>query len=103
MSRKLKVKQIKALHLLAQGDSCIAISRRLKLRAETLSRWRKIPEFILEYEKLMNEMRLNMKDQITNLMNSSITVAKRELYAEKCDAKRLQIALNMIKTLEKEI
>ena len=102
MSQKLTSKQQKAIYLLARGDTIIAAAKALNMRRETLSRWRKIPEFIVEYEKLMVETRASLSHQITSLLEISITDVKQEIKQYNGDPKRIQALLNMIKTLEKD-
>lgn len=45
MARRLKPKQYEAALMIAQGDSDPKIIKALKLRRNTLNRWRRLPEF----------------------------------------------------------
>lgn len=101
MSRRLTSKQLKVLDMLASGISTIQISRELKLRRETMTRWRKIPEFVYEYEKLMDEVRHNLKNKMTEVMNAAITRMTYEASDYSSDPKRIEALLKVIKTLEK--
>lgn len=58
--------------MLASGISTTDIAIDLKLRRETMVRWRKIPEFMYEYEKLMDEVRFGLRNKITEAINTSI-------------------------------
>lgn len=100
MSRKLKIKQIKALELLIKGDSCISIARQLKLRPETLSHWRKLPEFIQEYERLIEDVKFNIRNQLTLFSEDTIRATRSELYNKEGNPKRLQIMLNLLQSLK---
>ncbi|MEQ1706525.1 MAG: hypothetical protein ABL867_11230 [Rickettsiales bacterium] len=44
------------------------------MRRETMARWQKIPEFMYEYEKLMDEIRHSFKHKMTEVMNATITI-----------------------------
>ena len=79
MSHKLTAKQIKALYLLASGQPIISIAKQLKLRRETLSRWLKIHEFIVEYERIIQEIFFDLRNQIAALMESAIKAIKSDV------------------------
>ena len=99
MSHKLTSKQIKAIHFLAQGLSAIEVGKRLQLRRETLSRWKKIPEFNLEFERVMAEIRDDMHHRLTHLVDRSISTVSYGMASDYCDPRRLRAALNVLKLL----
>lgn len=99
MSRKLTPKQVQAAHLLAAGGVVMDIARELKLRRETLSRWKKIPEFQQEIEKVTEEWRDSMRQRLLILAETSINTLKSDLEQYKGDPKRIQTALNVLKSL----
>lgn len=101
MSQRLTPKQIKTLEMLAGGISTTDIVIKLKLRRETMARWRKIPEYMYEYEKLMDEMRYGLRNKITETINTSIERITFEASGPWGDPKRIEALLNIIKTLEK--
>lgn len=101
MSRRLTPKQLRALDMLAGGIPTTDIAVDLKLRRETLARWRKIPEFMYEYEKLMDEVRLGFRNKITEAINTSIERIAYEAGNSYGDPKRMEVLLKIIKTLEK--
>ncbi len=101
MSHRLTPKQRRALNMLAGGSSTTDIAIDLKLRRETLARWRKIPEFMYEYEKLMDEVRLGFRNKITEAINTSIERIAFEAGGPHGDPKRMEVLLKIIKTLEK--
>lgn len=101
MTYRLTSKQLKVLSMLASGKSTIQIAFELKLRRETMARWWKIPEFMYEYEKLMDEVRHSFKNKITEAMNAAITRITYETGDFSSDPKRIEALLKMIKTLEK--
>ncbi len=99
MSHKLTSKQQKAVHLLAGGMTTIEASRHLGLRRETLSRWKQIPEFHTEIERVTQELCFNMRHRLLGLVDDSIAAVKKEFFAYKCDPKRIQMALNLFEML----
>jgi KaiC/GvpD/RAD55 family RecA-like ATPase len=101
MSHKLTAKQIKAIHFLVRGDSTSTISIYLKLRRETLSRWRQIPEFIMEYERVLAEAKARLQTSIEDILDTSMIALKQEINRYESDPKRIQTLLNVIKALEK--
>ena len=102
MSRKLTAKQLKAAYLLAEGSSRYNIARSLKTREETISRWRKIPEFIMEYERIIEEIRAGFKNRLTILVDTSMDAIQGGIRYDSTNQKRLEIALNVIKTFGKD-
>ena len=87
--------------MMANGDSRSSIASKLKMREETISRWRKIPEFMQEYERLINETRNGFKNRLTILVAKSIDEINKGINNSFYDDKRLKTALNVIKSLEK--
>ena len=57
MSTKLNQNQLLAIPLVAQGVSGKDIASRLKIAEETVSRWKKLPEFKAEVNQLLKECR----------------------------------------------
>ena len=74
MSRNLNKRQHLAATLIAMGETATSVSKKLKVRPETLSRWRQIESFqsavhhahLKIYEELINQQ--------TNLLNASQTL-----------------------------
>jgi len=99
MSHKLTAKQIKALHLLAGGATAVEVAQLLKMRRETLSRWKKIPEFAQKLEQVMTQIRDGMQHRLTGLADASISALKTELVRYQSDPKRIQTALNVLRLL----
>jgi hypothetical protein len=101
MSHKLTPKQLKALSMLASGMSTVQIAREIKLRRETISRWRQIPEFTHEYDRLMDEVGFALKSKVTRVMDAAIKKITYEVESSYGDPKRIRALLHVIKTLEK--
>lgn len=55
---KVSQKQVRAMHLLARGHSVTDVAGRLKLRRETLSRWKKRTEFNAKLAEIMEQQRV---------------------------------------------
>lgn len=99
MQRKLTSKQVKAAYMLAQGKSSSSVSSKLKMRRETLWRWRQLPRFIEEMERVMGETREDLKSRIANLVHDAINTMNEALTNDYCAPKRTQAALHMLKLL----
>jgi len=102
MSHNVTPKQLQAIHLLTAGKSAMEIAKKLKLRRETLSRWKKIPEFNIVFEQVVGELRHGLQYRLLTLADTSISTIEEQFsryYAADCDAKRVQMALNFIKMM----
>ena len=99
MLRKLKPKQVNAARLLATGLSGVEVARRLKLRPETLSRWKQIAAFRKEIEYVMQDTHEALRFKLTHLAEASVSAVWSELHNYSHDSKRLTAALNVIKLL----
>ncbi len=90
--------------MLASGISPLQIANSLKMRRETFARWQKIPEFMYEYEKLMDEVRLGLRNKVTMAINASLERITYEVGDSSGNPKRLEAFLKIIEALEnKEI
>jgi len=67
MSQELTAKQRKALYLLAEGYALSTVARRVKVRRETLSRWRQLPEFQEESNQLIASLQSRLGYRMTEL------------------------------------
>ena len=102
MSHKLTPKQMKAVHLLASGEKATVIARELKLRRETLSRWKRLPEFMAEIDKVMAETQERMRYRLLQLAEASISAMRMEVSSGDGDPKRVVAAMNVLKLLGME-
>ena len=62
MSKNLNENQLIAVQLVAQGSSGKEIARELSVTEETVSRWKKQPEFI----ELVNDLLGQLRDTLLN-------------------------------------
>ncbi len=99
MSHKLTPKQNRALYLLAQGKTAIDVAATLKLRRETLSRWKKIPEFNEAFERIMEVQREGLKHQLTNLITNAIDTVNLGVNDDLCSQRCLKSALSLLKLI----
>ena len=67
MSRNIKWRMQRAAHLLLEGHSSGKVAEMLKARPETLSRWKKHPAFIEEYERVRTELCEDMRVKLWRL------------------------------------
>lgn len=96
MSHKVTPKQFRAMQLMARGYSLQEVSRQLKLRRETLSRWKKKPEFQAYFEEMMAQQRATWQQRLEVLVDDSIQRVQTELRIPS-DPKRIHAALNVLK------
>lgn len=99
MSHKLTPKQVRAIYLLAGGATTIEVGRQLRMRRETLSRWKQLPWFNAEFERVMEQARGDFQHRLTHLVDQSITTMSYGLSSNFCESKRLSAALGVLKLL----
>ena len=94
---RLTAKQLQAARWLAGGNESKDIARWLKIRRETVSRWKRLPKFQAAYDQIIEakkkaaeedkraliktreEMRTNLTHQITNLVDTAVFRLEVEL------------------------
>jgi uncharacterized protein YjcR len=108
----LTARQRMAAQMLAESIALKDIAKGLKVRRETVSRWKKLPEFQAHYERIIEEnkkiyrkmcaeMRDNLQHEITHLMNEAIDTINHQLnhnYDNLSD--RAKLALDVLKFLK---
>lgn len=97
MSQKVTPKQLKALHMLMRGISATEVAQKLKLRRETISRWKNLPEFSQKFESLIEESQREMRHRMLSLIDTSITTLLADVKSIYGEHNRTQTALNVIK------
>jgi transposase-like protein len=107
----LTARQRVAAQLLADGVTIKDTAKQLKIRRETVSRWRKRPEFQTEYEraieenkklylKTREEMRDNLQHEVTHLMTDALSTINLQLNHNYYDLPgRAKLALDVLKFL----
>ena len=95
MSTKLNENQLIAVQLVAQGKTGKFISEHLNVAEETISRWRKKPEFIASVNVLLNQLRDSTQQKIRNLLFLSLEVLEKELVKENSSV-NINVALKML-------
>ena len=95
MSTKLKENQLLETHLVAIGKSGKQIAEELSLAEETISRWKKLPEFQAEVNAILLECRDNAKQRLRNLLTNSLVFLEEEMNNPE-SRHRINIALKML-------
>ena len=101
MSTKLNENQLIAVHLISSGVKASIIANQLKIREETLSRWRQIDEFKDALEDALEAVLREIDETHKNLIISSQNVINEALNKEELDLfKKVNLApryLSLIK------
>ena len=74
--------QLIAVQLVAQGKTGKFISEHLNVAEETISRWRKKPEFIASVNVMLNQLRDSTQQKMRNILHLSLEVLEKELMKE---------------------
>ncbi len=98
ITSSLTPKQLQAAWFLARGVAGGVVAKRLGVRRETVSRWKKIPLFQQEVLRLGEEHRQVMALQMAGLLHSSVEVIEHTLLHAQGD-KRLQTAMGIIQQI----
>ena len=99
MSTKLNENQLLAIPLVAQGVSGKDIANKLNVAKETISRWKKIPEFQAEVNKLLKEYREETQHKLRSLINIALEVVREDLENTNSE-QRLATALKIIQNMK---
>ena len=79
MSIILNNNQRIAVQLVAQGKTGKFISEHLNVAEETISRWKKKPEFIASVNGILNELRDSTQQKLRNILFLSLEIIEKEL------------------------
>ncbi len=74
--------QLIAVQLVAEGKTGKFISQHLNVAEETISRWRKKPEFIASVNGMLNQLRDSTQQKMRNILHLSLEVLEKELMKE---------------------
>ena len=74
--------QLIAVQLVAQGKTGKFISQHLNVAQETISRWRKKPEFIASVNVVLNQLRDTTQQKMRNILFLSLEILEKELIKE---------------------
>ena len=101
MSTKLNENQLIAIHLIASGVKASVIANRLKIREETLSRWRQIDEFKEALEDATEIVLREIDETHKNLLISSQKAINEALENEELDLfKKANLALKYLSLIK---
>ena len=87
--------QLIAVQLVAQGKTVKFISQHLNVAEETISRWRKKPEFIASVNVVLNQLRDATQQKMRNILFLSLEILEKELNKENSLVK-INLALKII-------
>ena len=79
MSIILNNNQRIAVQLVAQGKTGKFISEHLNVAEETISRWKKKPEFIASVNGILIELRDSTQQKLRNILFLSLEILEKEL------------------------
>ena len=99
MSTKLNQNQLLAIPLVAQGVSGKNVAKKIQVTEETVSRWKKLPEFQAEVNALLKECRDETQHKLRSLVNTALEVIKDELENSNSD-QRITIALKILQNMK---
>ena len=96
MSKNLNENQLIAVQLVAQDRSGKEIARELSVTEETVSRWKKQPEFIALVNDLLGQLRDTTQQKMRNLVLLALDILEKELFNED-NKNSLNITLKILK------
>lgn len=102
MSRNVKSRMQQAACLLLEGKKSKEVAALLGARPETLSRWKKHPVFIAEYERLMEDTREEMRVRLWHLATGVFEGICTDLKVGYHNQQRFQSAMDFFKTIKIE-
>ena len=88
--------QLIAVQLVAQGKTGKFISEHLNVAQETISRWRKQPEFIASVNVILNQLRDSTQQKMRNILFLLLEILKKELIKENSSV-NINLALKIFK------
>ena len=101
MSTKLNENQLIAIHLIASGVKASVIANHLKIREETLSRWRQIDDFKEAVEDAIEDVLREIDETHKNLLISSQIVINEALNNKELDLfKKANLALRYMSLIK---
>jgi len=99
MSTKLNENQLLAIPLVAQGVSGKNVAKKIQVTEETVSRWKKLPEFQAEVNALLKECRDETQHKLRSLVNIALEVVREDLENTNSE-QRLVTALKIIQNMK---
>jgi transposase len=78
-STELNESQQLAIQLLASGKSCTAVSETIGVCKETISRWKRIPEFRAGLNSLVEDLWEFTRSRLANLAGPAMEVIESDL------------------------
>ena len=91
--------QLIAVQLVAQGKTGKFISEHLNVAQETISRWRKKPEFIASVNVMLNQLRDSTQQKMRNILFLSLEILEKELMKENSSI-NINLALKIVQNFK---
>ena len=93
----MEPQKLKALELLVLGKSKSAVARTLEVDRSTIARWRQEPEFNQMYQEQSADIRSEVRERLSLLMNQALDVCQKAL--EEQDVK---VALKLLERFDRQ-
>ena len=87
--------QLIAVQLVARGKTGKLISKQLNVAEETISRWRKKPEFIASVNVVLDRIKDSTQQKMRNTLFLSLEILEKELIKENSSV-NINIALKIV-------
>ena len=87
--------QLIAVQLVARGKTGKLISKQLNVAEETISRWRKKPEFIASVNVVIDRIKDSTQQKMRNTLFLSLEILEKELIKENSSV-NINIALKIV-------
>ena len=96
MSKELNESQELAVVLLTSGKTCSAVAAELGVTRETISRWKRKPEFNQRLELSLEEVRDMARARISAMMDGALGVLESNLSATQSSEIRTRTAIKIM-------
>ena len=87
--------QLIAVQLVARGKTGKLISKQLNVAEETISRWRKKPEFIASVNVVLDRIKDSTQQKMRNILFLSLEILEKELIKENSSV-NINLALKIV-------
>ena len=88
----ISIKQANAALLLAKGNYAVDVAKKLDICQQTISEWKKNPEFDRYLNMLRKEFLTASRDEMRSLASDAVSTVKEVMVSGKTDTSRLKAA-----------
>lgn len=96
MTRKLRPQQYRAAKMVAEGETDATITNRLKLRRNTLNRWRRMPAFYQAVMDYAENMQQAARYKLAMMRLTSVESLHSDIYSNYGSAAELKQKLELV-------